>query len=133
MVSRIDRYRQTDHRNAVAAGEKVNHLALLETRQGELLGVLTQNGDIFEATGLESLASHVQQRFTQIDQIDVRKLLEREVLGHLFNVPSCSAADVNPDQRLAWLAASHLAQLRCTKPFRKVGVEGKMYRSIPVA
>lgn len=101
----------TYHRNAVATGEKVDHLALFETRQAELLRILTQDLNVFETASSKALSGDIEKRLAQIDQIDLRKLVDGEILGHLLDVPTSTTANVNPDQGPARLGAAHLVEL----------------------
>jgi hypothetical protein len=125
------------HRDRVRAREQVDLAALRQAGQLELLGVLAEHLHVLQALGGEAAARDLEQRLAQVDEVDLRELLEREVLCHLLDVPACAlgsaraalhycrtlpltgaAANVDPHKRLAGVRALHLAQLRRAEPAR---------------
>lgn len=115
---------------------------MCQTWQHEFLRILTQHLDILKTACGKALARDIEERLAEIDEINLRDLIEREILGHLLNVPSCAtdstlsafqlsgkvgfgrifrlrrtstSANVNPNKRLPRVGALHITKLSGNK------------------
>jgi hypothetical protein len=103
----------THHGQGVTQGDGCKatpriHLASLPFRKSKAASILAQNVNIFPSLGRKSFPSHLEKRFTQVDQVDRVKVRHRKILipgvsadsydcSHLLNIPPSPPTDINPD------------------------------------
>lgn len=84
--------RRPYHGERIAEGDETD--AALGIRHGplgkrELCRILAQDGDVAPSFASEPFASDVEERFTEVDEVDGVELSDRKVFVHELDVVTC--------------------------------------------